>query len=130
MSGPHSPGETVRALWERVQARDWEGAEALLGEELVVDWPHTNERIRGRENVIELNRNYPEPWDIEVRSIVAEGERVAAEVAVAHPGGTALAAGFYLVEDGKIQRASEYWVEQGHDKAPSWRARWVERLQP
>jgi len=63
---------------------------------------HTGERIRARRNVIELNRNYPKPWSISVRRIVASGNEVAAEVAVAHPGGISHCLGFYELADGRI----------------------------
>lgn len=87
---------------------------------------HTGERIRARRNVIELNRNYPKPWSISVRRIVASGNEVAAEVAVAHPGGISHCLGFYELADGWIRRATEYWVDGGAEVPPAWRARWVE----
>ncbi|HLB03902.1 MAG TPA: hypothetical protein VJK66_02690 [Gaiellaceae bacterium] len=83
---------------------------------------HTGERIRARRNVIELNRNYPKPWSISVRRIVASGN----EVAVAHPGGISHCLGFYELADGRIRRATEYWVDGGAEVPPAWRARWVE----
>ena len=41
--------EAVRRLWERFEARDWGAAAHELQEDFVADWPHTGERIRGRE---------------------------------------------------------------------------------
>ena len=116
----------MRRLWELYEAREWDAAGRKLEEDVVVDWPHTGERIRGRENVVELNRNYPEPWSIAVRRIVTSGEEVAAEVAVTHPGGVSHCLGFYELTGGRIRRATEYWVDGAAHEPPAWRARWVE----
>ena len=118
----------VVRLWEQFQARRWDDAGKQLHEAFVAEWPHTGERIRGRRNFIELNRNYPEPWSIEIRRVVAEGDRLALEAAVSHPGGVAHAAGFYELQGRKIVRATEYWVDARSQAPPAWRARWVEPI--
>ncbi|HST26114.1 MAG TPA: nuclear transport factor 2 family protein [Gaiellaceae bacterium] len=121
-------GEIVRALWDRIQARDWDGAGELLAEEVVVDWPQTRERIRGRENVIAVNRHYPEGWTIRVLRVLQEGDRAASEVAVDHVDhGTFLAASFFEVANGQIVRATDYWVDPPSGDPPAWRSQWVER---
>jgi ketosteroid isomerase-like protein len=122
-------GEVVRRLWELFQERRWDDAALRLADDFVADWPHTGERMRGRDNDIELNRNYPEPWSIEVRRVVASGDEAALEAAVSHPGGISHAAGFYTVRDGKIARATEYWVDARSQEPPAWRARWVETIE-
>jgi ketosteroid isomerase-like protein len=119
-------GNVVRRFWELMEARDWDAAGKTLAKDVVVDWPHTGERIRGRENLIELNRSYPEPWSIAVRRIVAD-DVVAAEVAISHSDGVSHCSGFYELRKGRIARATEYWVEAGTDEPPAWRAKWVER---
>jgi ketosteroid isomerase-like protein len=124
-----SAGELVRRLWELFEARRWDEAGELLHEDFKAEWPHTGERIRGRDNFIELNRNYPEPWSIEVRRVVSDGDQVALEAAVTHPEGVAHAAGFYKLRGGRILRAIEYWVDGRSQEPPAWRARWVERVE-
>jgi ketosteroid isomerase-like protein len=122
------PGEVVRSLWERFQARDWDAAAELLAADVVVDWPQTRERMRGRENVIAVNRNYPEGWTIRVLRVLQEGDEAVSEVAVDHVEfGTFHAASFFDVRDGRIARATEYWVDPPSGEPPAWRARWVER---
>jgi ketosteroid isomerase-like protein len=119
--------EVVRRLWELMEARDWDGARALLHDDFQCEWPHTGERIRAPDDFIELNRNYPEPWAIEVRRVVGEDEWAAADVAVSHPGGIARAASFCRLRDGLIDRAIDLWVDERSAASPEWRARWVER---
>ena len=122
------PAEVARGLWDRFQARDWDAAAELLAEGVVVDWPQTRERIRGRENVIAVNRNYPEGWTIRVLRVLQEGDVAVSEVAVDHVDhGTFHVASFFDVRDGQIARATEYWVDPPTTDPPAWRARWVER---
>jgi ketosteroid isomerase-like protein len=120
----------VSELWRRIEARDWAGVGDLLAEDFVMEWPHSRERIRGRDNFVELNRNYPEGWSIEVLRIIAEVDHAVSEVRVPHPAlGVHYAASFFDVEAGRLKRAREYWVEEGQQtEAPSDRSRWVEPL--
>ena len=120
--------EPVRLLWERMEARDWEGAAAQLHEDVVVDWPNTAERMRGRDNYLAVQREYPEGWHIEVLRIVDGGETVVSEVRVDHEGQRFIAASFFEVKDGRIVRAVEYWSDGEPSPAPAWRARWMEAL--
>jgi ketosteroid isomerase-like protein len=122
------PGEVVRRLWQRIEARDWGGVADLVAEDAVVDWPNTAERIRGRDNYVTLNREYPEGWSIDVLRIVAAGDEAAAEVRVPQGDETFFCAGFYRVDDGRIARATEYWSDGRPGEAPQWRAHLVERL--
>lgn len=58
--------EVVRGFWAAIAARDWAAMEELLADDVVVDWPASGERIRGRANVVAVNREYPEGWSIRV----------------------------------------------------------------
>jgi ketosteroid isomerase-like protein len=122
------PREVVQALWDRFQARDWDAAAQLLADDVVVEWPQTRERIRGRENMIAVNRNYPEGWTIRVLRVLQDGDTAVSEVAVDHVDhGTFLAASFFEVRDGQIARGTEYWIDPPSEDPPAWREQWVER---
>jgi ketosteroid isomerase-like protein len=125
------PREVVSELWRRIQARDWDGVGELVADDFVLEWPETRERIRGRTNFVEFNRNYPEGWSIEVLGVVADGPRVSSEVRVPHPQiGLHYAASFFEVEDGRLARGREYWVRVSttDEEQPDWRAQWVEPM--
>jgi hypothetical protein len=87
----------VRRLWELFEARRWDDAKALLNPDFVAEWPHSLERMRGRDDFIELNRNYPEGWSIRVDRIVAQGDEVVSEITVTQGEATFHAASFFLV---------------------------------
>ena len=123
------PGEVVAELWGRVQARDWVGVADLLSEDFVLEWPHDLIRLSGRANFLEFNRSYPEGWSIEVLRIVSEGSTVVSEVRVPHPTvGPYYALSFYVVDDGRITSAREYWVSEAYEEPTAERARWFEPI--
>jgi ketosteroid isomerase-like protein len=118
----------VERLWQCFAAGEWEQAGAVLADDFVAEWPHTGERIHGRENYLAINRYYPPVgWQIDVRRVVASGDLVAAEVFVPHDQGLTYALAWYTLRDGKIYRATEYWVDSHSEQPPEWRAQWVER---
>lgn len=117
-----TPAEVVQALWDRIQGRDWEGARALLDDDVQVEWPATCELISGADHFISVQSEYPGGWSIRVLRVVQEGEAVVSEVEVPHEGvGLFRAASFWTVRDGLITRGREYWVTVGGDTPPEWR---------
>jgi ketosteroid isomerase-like protein len=114
--------EVVRRFWDAIQARDWELAGEQLHDDVEFVWPNTGEHFAGRDNVIGMNRAYPEGWTIELQRTIAEGDVVVTEVRVPHETlGVSWAASFFEIRDGRIARAVEYWIDEG-EKAPDWRA--------
>lgn len=117
-----APGPVER-LWERFEARNWDGARDELHDEFVCDWPATGERFSGPDAFVDMNRAYPDiGWHIEVQRIVAGSEEVAAEVRVPSDEGTDWCSGFYTLRDGKVWRAVEYWTTRESGPQPEWRA--------
>lgn len=122
----------VRALWQAFDDLDFEQAAALLHPGFVCDWPQSNERIRGIENYIMVNKFYPGQWRIKIVRLVAGGDEIVSEVEVqlTTPQGEAQlhrAVSFFTLRDGKIAHLREYWPEPY--LAPDWRAQWVEVLE-
>jgi ketosteroid isomerase-like protein len=123
------PEEIVAELWRRIQARDWEGVGELLAEDFVLEWPNARVRIRGRTNFVEFNRSYPEGWSIEVLRILAERDVAISEVRVPHPTvGPHYALSYFEVENGRLARGREYWVEERYVEPGPERARWFEPM--
>ena len=117
-----TPAEIVRALWERMEARDWEGARATLADGFVCDYPHTGERFPSADAYVAMNRAYPEGWHIVIDEIVAEGSRVAARIRVPHGDDLFHCLSFAAVEDGHITSAVDFWLDDAGEAAPDWRA--------
>ncbi|MEM9650484.1 MAG: nuclear transport factor 2 family protein [Actinomycetota bacterium] len=113
-------GSVVRTFFERMEARDWDGAGTLLAPDLHIEFTETGERFDGG-NFLAMNRAYPEGWSIEVVEVLAAGPRVAAQVRVIHRDVTFWCAGFYDVQDGTIRSGVEHWVTEGSESPPVWR---------
>jgi SnoaL-like domain len=117
-----SPGDVVRALWERMEAREWGGARATLADDFVCHYPASHERFPSGDAFIAMNRAYPEGWSITVDEILEAGPRVAARVRVSLGDDLFHCLSFADVEDGRIARSIDFWVDDGGDPAPDWRA--------
>jgi hypothetical protein len=99
----------------------------VLAPDAEFEWRHSGERFRGRDNIVEMNRAYPEGWSIEVLRVLDAGEVVVSEVRVPFRDEAVFhVASFFEVEGGFVRRAVEYWIEEGHEAPPEWRRRFTE----
>ncbi len=118
------PSEAVRSFYERMEARDWAGAEELLSPTIHIEFTETGEHFDG-PNFLAMNRAYPEGWSIEVVETVAAADRVAAQVRVTQHDDVFWCAGFYTVTDGVIRSGIEHWVTERSTPPPEWRRRFA-----
>lgn len=102
-------------LWLAFEARDWEGAAALLYPDLIAEWPLTRERFRGRDAFIKVNRDYPEGWHITTQQVVNGGDRVATQARVVMGDAVDYALSFFEVRDGLITRITDWWPGGDYD---------------
>lgn len=115
------PAETVRELFDRMQARDWVGAAAVMSPDAHIRYPATGERFTGAQ-FMAMNEAYPEGWQLEIVDLIACGPRVAVQVRVPNGGQTDWLSGFYTVRDGLIVDGVEHWLTDSAETAPVWRA--------
>jgi ketosteroid isomerase-like protein len=118
--------QIVEAFWSAMQTNDFKSAGEFLHGDYVLDWPQSRERIRGRENFVTVNEQYPAHgrWEFQVHRLVAEGDQVVSDVAVTDGVITGRAITFSTVRDGKIWHQVEFWPDPF--EPPAWRAAWVE----
>jgi len=115
--------DLVRALWDRIEARDWSGARALLADDIVCRWPHSDERFEGGDAFIAMNRAYPEGWRITILDVAALPQGAVSRIRVDQAGQAFHAASFFTVRDDLVHEAIEYWVTAGSEEPPEWRVR-------
>ncbi|MEU5148366.1 MULTISPECIES: nuclear transport factor 2 family protein [Streptomyces] len=117
-------------LWERIEARDWDGVAGLIAEDAVIEWPVSGERIVGRANFIAVNSDdgYSDEKPVRVLRILADGDDVVTEVEMPQDHVVYRAVSLWTVRDGEIVGAREYWTSPGQDPAPRWRAGYVEPM--
>jgi hypothetical protein len=118
------PAAVVRALFERMQARDWSGARAVLAPGASIRYTATGEEFSGG-SFLAMNEAYPEGWTIEAIDVIATGDRVAAQVRVPNGGQIDWCSGFYTVAGGVIVEGTEHWVTDCSEPAPAWRVPFV-----
>ncbi len=122
------PSEVARALWHRFQDHNWTGAAELIAENAVIEWPASRERLVGRDNIIAVNREYPEGWSIKVLRVVAEDDQVVAEVEVPHTELGLFRVAVVLHGAGRPDHARHRVLDDGRRRrAASDRAHLVER---
>jgi ketosteroid isomerase-like protein len=116
---------TVKNFWQLFSEQKWDEAKVFLSADLVVEWPQSRERMKGPENFVDVNRNYPGNHQIEVIHAHVVAEKVITTVWIVGDNGQKTFANSYFdLQDGKITRIEEYWAEPY--AAPEWRKKWVE----
>ena len=118
----------VEQFWKAMQSNDFRAVGELLHEEYVLEWPQSGERVRGRENFVAINENYPAHgrWEFTVHRILAEGDEVVSDVDVTDGVIRGRVITFSRIQDGKILHQTEFWPDPFEPAA--WRAQWVEKI--
>lgn len=108
-----SAESVVREFWRLMATNDFHSVKAVLAPGFVLEWPQSNERIRGAENFAQMNTAYPATgrWQFRIHRLVASGEEVVTQVGVTDGAQSAEAISFFTVAGGKITRLVEYWPE-------------------
>lgn len=119
------PTLVVTSFFEAIQARSWDTATAFLADDVTAWWPVTDERFSG-DSFIAMQRAYPEGWRITVEEMTADGDRVAARVAVEQDEERFWCHGWYRVGDGRITHVIELWGTEGSETPPEWRRRYAD----
>jgi ketosteroid isomerase-like protein len=105
--------DTVRAFWRLMATNDFASVAAVLDEQFVLEWPQSNERIRGPARYAQMNSEYVAhgPWRFGVNRMVASDTEVVTEVDVTDGVQKATAISFFTVRGGRVVRLVEYWPE-------------------
>ncbi len=108
-----SPESVVREFWRLMGTNDFDSVKAVLAEQFVVEWPQSNERIRGAASFARMNAEYPTAgrWTFRINRLVAAQDTVVTQVSVSDGTQSAEPVSFFTVVDGKIAQLTEYWPE-------------------
>lgn len=105
--------ELARKYWERMNTNDFRAVGLLISDEFFLDWPQSNERIRGRDNLATMNEQYPAHgrWQFIVNRIVGNDSEAVSDVSVTDGTQKARVISFFKIENGMISRMVEYWPD-------------------
>jgi len=128
---PHdqsSAVEIVREFWRLMSTNDFVSVGTVLHEDFVLEWPQSNERIRGAQRFAQMNSQYPAhgTWTFTINRLFGSDLEAASDVSVTDGVQTARAISFFTIRDRKIARLVEFWPEPY--PAPANRAHLVEPI--
>ena len=105
--------DIVREFWRRMATNEFASVKDILAETFVLEWPQSNELIRGPENFARMNSEYPAhgKWRFTIKRLVASSAEVVTHVSVSDGTQAAEAISFFQVSEGKVTRLVEYWPE-------------------
>ena len=117
--------ELVQKFWQLFSEQQWDEAQSLLSNEVIVTWPQSREKMIGSKNCVDVNRNYPGNHKIEILKIHELEHVVITTVWIeADTGQKTYATSYFEIVEGKISTIEEYWAEPY--PAQDWRKPWVE----
>ena len=118
----------VERHWELMASNDYRMVGTVLADDFILEWPQSNERIRGRDNFAEMNECYPAAgrWQFRIHRLVGNETEVVTDVGVTDGVVSARAISFFTVREARISRLIEFWPE--NYPAPNNRSHLVEPI--
>ena len=118
----------IEKFWALMKTNDFRSVGSTLADDFVLDWPQSNERIRGRDNFATMNEEYPANgrWDFSINRIVGNDIKAVSDVSVSDGVQQSRVISFFTMRDGKISRTVEFWPEPF--PAPDNRRQLVEKI--
>lgn len=118
----------VEEFWRLMASNDFQSVKAVLSHDFVLEWPQSNERIRGGDNFARMNATYPADgiWSFELNRIVVSDEEAVTDTNVTDGRLRARAISFFTVESGLISKIVEFWPDPY--EPPFDRSEYTERL--
>ena len=102
--------DIVKEYWTRMQSNNFAFAAEILSDQFILEWPQSHERLRGKENFIAVNEEYPAHgrWEFTLHRIVGDEHTVVTDVSVTDGVSQDRAITFSYIEHGKITKQIEY----------------------
>ncbi len=121
--------EIVERFWELMATNNFRAVGDVLADNYLLEWPQSNERIRGRDNFARINEEYPSHgrWQFSINRMVAGSAEVVTDVSVTDGVQSARVISFFTVANGRITKQVEFWPE--NYTAPENRKHLVEPIE-
>lgn len=95
-------------------------------ENIVVEFPQSGERIRGKHNIHELRAHYPAKVTFKILRTRGEGNLWITELIITYDGRLVNVVSVMEFKDRKIVHETHYYADPF--VPPEWRSQWVERI--
>jgi len=93
---------------------------------VVLDYPQSGERIRGRDNVQASRAGHPAHRRFEVHRIFGSGDLWVTELVIVYDDRSYCTVSVMELMDGEVMHETQYFSDPFD--APAWRAQWVEKV--
>jgi ketosteroid isomerase-like protein len=112
--------------WAASDANDFETEHRIYLEDAVLDYPQPGERTRGRSNIQGQRANQPSNKRFSIRRIVGSGQLWVTEFILTYDGKPSYTVSIMEFKGDKVARETQYFADPF--VAPTFRAKWVERM--
>ena len=113
--------------WAASDANDFDAEHDIYREDALLEYPQSDERIRGRQNIQASRAAQPNSKRFKVRRIVGTGDLWVTEFILTYDGRPSHSVSVMEFTDGKVARETQYFTDP-FEPGPS-RAHWVERME-
>lgn len=105
--------EVVKEFYRRMNTNDFHSASQMLSDSYILEWPQSKERIRGRDNFVAVNEEYPANgrWQFTINRMVGNETEAVSDVSITDGTQVARAITFTTVQDGMIVKQVEFWPD-------------------
>jgi ketosteroid isomerase-like protein len=110
--------------WATADRGDQSAAHEIYHDDVVVDWPQSGERVKGRANLQALREHYPKELRFATRRILGGGDLWITEYVITYDGRPVHTVSIMELRDGNVARETHYFADPFDP--PEWRSRWVE----
>jgi ketosteroid isomerase-like protein len=124
--------EEIRAIldryWEATVALDLKKVHEFYHDDLVVEFPQSGERIRGKQKIFELRSHYHSKTSYKILRVRGDGNLWTTEVIVTYDNNKRPVYGVAIMEfrNDKVAHETLYFADPF--EPPEWRSQWVERI--
>ncbi len=118
--------EALNRHWAASDANDFDVEHDIYGEDALLEYPQSGERIKGRSNIQASRVAQPSSKRFKVQRIVGTGNLWVTEFILAYDGRPSYSVSIMEFQDGKVTRETQYFADP-FEPGPS-RAQWVERI--
>jgi ketosteroid isomerase-like protein len=110
--------------WAASAAGDIEAEHEIYHDDVLVEYPQSGERIRGRYNIQALRGHHPAKLSFTIRRILGSGDLWITEYVLSYNGQPTQTVSIMEFRDGKVAHETQYFADPF--EAPAWRSQWVE----
>ncbi|HEY8225188.1 MAG TPA: nuclear transport factor 2 family protein [Pyrinomonadaceae bacterium] len=105
--------DVVKRFWSLMASNNFRSVGEVLSDDFVLEWPQSNERIRGRDNFVAMNQEYPAHgrWRFTINRIVGDESEAVSDVSVTDGVQHARVISFFSISDGMIHKMVEFWPD-------------------